>query len=404
MRGRRDMRASVYNPYSQGAPASLPEEPSAPAQTREIKPEYSAPAPISTGAPSSSETSFPSPGALPASTFSPFATSSTAAAGLAAGGGLGAAASMIRPMSRVGSGEEQDNQSIRSGRSLASTSTNSHANKHPELTSPGLNTSIIETVSAWFEDGQVTRSILIGELALAHISLDYAASLNSETIRLENFSALEKVAPNPAFLTPIEQRPGEYTLSLPHISRTAVAFKYQVQLPATSLASNAPLLITPAWKIEENQTSAIVSYGLNPAFELQGRTSLTLTNVTLVLHIEGAKASGCMSKPVGTFNKERNCIYWQLGDIELSPGAAPTKLLARFATDGLAKQGRCEARWEISGASAAGVGSGLGLSVQAHGGEDDPFKDEDGVGTMQVPGWRNVAAVRKIVSGTYQAV
>lgn len=117
-----------------------------------------------------------------------------------------------------------------------------------------------------------------------------------------------------------------------------------------------------------------------------------------------------MSKPVGTFNKDRNCIYWQLGDVELSAGMTQTKLLARFVTGDagvLAKQGRCEARWEIGGIQALGLGSGLGVSVRGGEGaiEDDPFKDE-GSSAVQTAaaGWKDVVAVRKLVAGTYQAL
>jgi hypothetical protein len=39
--------------------------------------------------------------------------------------------------------------------------------KHPEMHQPGFNASIVETVSAWFQHGQVTKAIVIGELALA---------------------------------------------------------------------------------------------------------------------------------------------------------------------------------------------------------------------------------------------
>lgn len=313
--------------------------------------------------------------------------------------------------STTGLGQELDNQSIRSGYSR--TSTSSQATKHPELPAPGLNASIVETLSAWFEHGQATRGVMIGEVALAYNASDFASSLSNETIRLDNFAALDKVAPNPAFLTQTE-RPGEYEISLSQISRTQIGFKYQVQLPSSGPGSYAPLIVTPAWKIEANQAYAILTYGLNPAFDRsqhQGQSGpIKLSNVALVLHLEGARASTCMSKPVGTFNKERNCIYWQIGDIELSDPSSGTsseqKLLARFATDGEARAGRIEARWELVG------GSGSALSVSVRGGsaggagEDDPFVDEDANANVNASGsarqgWSTVAGPRKVVSGTY---
>lgn len=56
-----------------------------------------------------------------------------------------------------------DTQSVRSGNSLGS-----HHTKHPELTGPGLNASIIETVSAHFEGGELKSTSVAGEVAFAN--------------------------------------------------------------------------------------------------------------------------------------------------------------------------------------------------------------------------------------------
>lgn len=56
-----------------------------------------------------------------------------------------------------------DTQSVRSGNSLGSAHT-----KHPELTGPGLNASIIETVSAHFEGGELKSTSVAGEVAFAN--------------------------------------------------------------------------------------------------------------------------------------------------------------------------------------------------------------------------------------------
>lgn len=59
-----------------------------------------------------------------------------------------------------------DSQSVRSGTSLGSFA---HT-KHPDMTGPGLNSSIIETVSARFEDGEVQNVSIAGEIAFAYNS------------------------------------------------------------------------------------------------------------------------------------------------------------------------------------------------------------------------------------------
>ena len=282
---------------------------------------------------------------------------------------------------------------------------NSAPIRHPEMHQPGLNASVVETVSAWFTHGQITKAIVIGELALSHTASE-ASTKTSEGIRLENFPVLEKVAPNPNFINQVPSKAGEYTVDLSQISRTTVAFKYQVHLNEGNLAAHVPMMLTPSWKVEPTQTSVILNYAFNPAFACPSGRSVSMRNVTVLITLEGVKASACQSKPVGTFSKEKSLIYWKLGDITLDGYAeAPHKLLARFSTETEAKPGMVEVRWEISGESVAGLGSGLALSQMAHSkdeGGSDPFADE---GTMTTPAgaWKEVPVLRKVVSGKYVA-
>lgn len=451
VRGRRDQRASVYGASSLATPEPVAEEaPAAPVRaptvTRDLDeitpaPGHASfqPAPYQPAAsPVASPAFSPAASTFPQTTSSAFSSSTSSAFPAAAsqkdvssafeptnssvfapsaslppvspsatsptfspyhGSAQAVAANIFRPGSRATPlGEEQDAQSIRSGRSLSSST--SQGNRHPDLSSPGLNTSIIETVSAWFEHGIVTRSVVIGEVALAYNAADFTSPFGTETIKLENFSALEKVAPNPAFLNQTADGSGEYTVDLRGIPRTTVAFKYQIYTPEPT-GAQAPLLITPAWRVEPTQASAILSYSLNPAFALNGRTSVTLSNVVLILHVDtaGARPASCQSKPVGTFDKSKSLIYWQLGDITLAAGAAPTKLLARFLTPGEAKPGHVEVKWDIVGEQ--GLGSGLAISVREEGGSGaDPFADESAAGAAS---WKRTPEIRKIVSGTYQS-
>lgn len=278
--------------------------------------------------------------------------------------------------------------------------------KHAEMTQPGLNGSVVETVSASFSSGQVTKAVVIGELALAHVALEGTPNASTKNIRLENFPVLEKVAPNPSFVTQIPSKSGEYSVNISQISRPAVAFKYQVHLEDSNLAAHAPVIITPSWKIEPKQTSVIVSYGFNPAFVSPTGRSVTMKNVVVVVNLDSTKAQACQSKPVGNFSKEKSLIYWRLGDITLDGYAeAPHKLIARFSTESEGKPGSVEGRWEITGDAAAGLGSGLGLSCSGASKEEgshDPFADEGGAGSP-TGAWKEVKVQRKLVSGTYKA-
>ena len=306
----------------------------------------------------------------------------------------------IRPFSRsTGVAEPStDNQSIRSGRSLATTG--SQGMRHPELHHAGLTASIVETVSTRIENGLISNSSLIGEIALAYNATDLGTPLGHEKIRLEKFSSLDKVAPNPGFIQHTSDSEGEYSVNLANITKTQVAFKYQLR--AEDANAQAPLLITPAVKIEPTQISVIVGYSLNPDFDMRGSQSITLSNVMLGLTLEGAKAISCLSRPVGTFSREKNLIFWQLNDITLVSEAQAGKLLARFATDVEAKGASAEMRWEISGDNIKEFGSGLSVSMVSHSEGADPFADEEGTSGLAAA-WKPVPAVKKLASGNYIA-
>lgn len=65
-----------------------------------------------------------------------------------------------------------DTTSIRSGRSL----THNVAAKHADMHQPGLNASIIETISAIFEDGEAKTAKISGEVALIYNGSDFDSS------------------------------------------------------------------------------------------------------------------------------------------------------------------------------------------------------------------------------------
>lgn len=302
-----------------------------------------------------------------------------------------------------------DTQSIRSGRSLSSSA--STTVKHPDLHEPGLNASLVETVSAWFEQGNVTKAMVIGQVALAFNPVDIAAGpFGTENIRLENFPVLEKVAPNPAFIEHTPEQPGNYTVDLSKITKTSVAFHFQLHVDDDNLASLPPLILSPLWKTEPTQISAILNYSLNPKFDLRGATSITVRNLILVIRLEpGTKAISCQSKPSGTFSRDKALIYWRLGDVTLSREQPSPSIRVRFFTDGEGKPGNTEARWEISGEQSLTLGSNLGVSISGalndNKPEADPFADMDeNAPPSPAVGWKPVATVKRIASGTYLGV
>ena len=291
--------------------------------------------------------------------------------------------------------------------------------QHPELHEPGLNASIIETVSTWLSGGVVSRSFVIGEVALAH---NPPASPDSgvpdpatEVLRLENFQALEKVAANPAFVTSVvsekgketmgtDDRAGEYSITLSAIKRSAatVALKYQVHVDDANLSAFSPVLFMPAWQIQDSQASVIVVYTINPAFIHGSSTALRLKNVTVSVGLDttadvGKATSAMMAPQVGaSFKRKHSLVVWKFPELVVDP--EHKKLLGRFVTIGPpAKAGTIEARWELPQIT----GSGLGLSTLS-GEASDPFADEStAVGTSR--SFKAVPCVQKLVSGRYTA-
>lgn len=105
-------------------------------------------------APSSSRREDQSDGAMPSIAGSPPASSSSFPR-------PAPAAALASEASIAGT---SDTQSVRSGNSLGSLA---HA-KHPDMAGPGLNSSIVETVSAVFEDGVVKSASITGEIAFVN--------------------------------------------------------------------------------------------------------------------------------------------------------------------------------------------------------------------------------------------
>ncbi|KAK2040806.1 SAFF domain-containing protein [Colletotrichum somersetense] len=354
VRGRRDVRNTIYVP-----PPSMPE------------PELT------------SENPFPTSPSLPSQSSKP-----TTVAALASEASIAATS---------------DTQSIRSANSLVSLA---HL-KHPEMHEPGLNASVIETVSATFEDGTVTSAKVHGEIAFA-----YQAAGNSrpdhETIRINNFPSLEVIGPNRIFVQNTG-RSDEFSLDLSHLNKTATAFTYRVHSGdenGAGLVAQVPLLLRPAWKPQGDKLGLLLQYSLNPASNLTA--PVTLHNVVFVATYEGAKASGAQTKPTGTHLKDKHLVYWRLGDLTLT--AETQKIVCRIigAENAEPKPGHIEARWEMTPEN---LSSGISISrleeTKGKGKDEeaDPFADDNPT-SPALPAdrqWVDVQMVKKVTSGKYEA-
>jgi hypothetical protein len=419
IRGRRDVRNTVYMP-SLSASESIPEDTTAATATA----------------------ASPSSPALPTMSSRPSAVSAL--------------------VSESSMGGTSDTQSVRSGMSLG----NQTQHKHPEMHATGLNTSIIEYVSASFEDGEVKSAKINGEIAFAY-NPDPSSSnpgmaslslyslekqiINTErtdtatehmTIRINNFASLSAIGPNRIVVNNVSNSPDEFSLDLSHLTRPSPSFTYRLQTDSDSgsdpaaLAPHCPLVIKPAWKPTGDKLGLVLQYRLNPASNLP--RPVTLSNVFISATYEGARASGAQSKPPSVHLKDKHVVYWKLGDVTLTEDWG--KILCRIVGEGGAepRPGHVEARWEYNlvaplseeqqiaegdegkndDAGAIVVGSGISISrlVESKGKEravdeevedDDPFADGNARAVTPSPKvartWAAVPTVRKLASGKYEA-
>ncbi|RPA79098.1 hypothetical protein BJ508DRAFT_145823 [Ascobolus immersus RN42] len=311
-----------------------------------------------------------------------------------------------------------DTPSIRSSHSITSHSPHAPLH-HPTPLTPGLSASLIHSLSVTLTHGTPTRALCSAELAFTYNPTTPTSDPTKRLIRLTSLPPLDRLYPNPALLQPTSNK-DEYTLTLPPRGPTC-ALRLQLSLPPQL----APLIITPAWKLESDKASLILSYRLNPACTLP--RPVTLKNVVFVTGVEGVRVGGCQSKPVGTFSRERGRLAWKVGEVVLED-ETPKKLLARFTTEGVGRVQPVEARWEVEGgwgsvSFGAGEGEGEGGEEKEFGPigvevweeeetegekEVDPFADDATEGESVASGpkgeWREVETVRRVVGGKYIAM
>jgi hypothetical protein len=292
---------------------------------------------------------------------------------------------------------------------------------HPDLYESGLNASIIETVNAWFSEGTVTKSFVVGELALAHNPTP-GAPAESTRIRLDNFPVLEKVAANPHFVhEATNENRGEYEIQLGSISRPmpTVAFKYQVHLDASNPSAYCPVIFKPVWKLQENQASAIIFYTINPSFVSYPVESIVLKNVVLTVGLDIAAEDEATKQPRdsvahatsalmhpnqgASFRRKNSTVTWRIPELEVkAPGADDGKFLVRFSTSTSGpRKGNVEAKFELS-TTASGSRLGISRVSDASPKEVDPFADEAAQRAASTA-WQEVPTVRKLVAGKYVA-
>ncbi|KAG0154864.1 hypothetical protein PDIDSM_435 [Penicillium digitatum] len=329
----------------------------------------------------------------------------------------------IAPSTATDDHTMSDTTSVRSGHTMHGPG----ASIHPDLYESGLNASVIETINAWFSEGNVTKSSVVGELALVNNATPGHA-IERTRIRLNNFQMLEKVAANPHFVQEVskdagDDKRGEYDIQLGSISRPmpTVAFKYQLHVDPTTPSAYCPVIFRPVWNLEELQASAIIYYTLNPSFMSHKSKSITLKNLVLTINLDTATEDKTTKQPresvahaitaamypnIGaTFRRKTSTVTWRIPELEVKAATTPdvdSKFLVRFVTSTPGpRKGTVEAKFELRGAESA---SQLGISRAASDEEQkeaDPFADGDRELPLFATSWLGVPTTRKLISGKY---
>lgn len=223
-------------------------------------------------------------------------------------------------------------------RSAASSSMGGGAIVHPDLSGPGLQASIIESVSAIITNGEPVKAMVVGECAVlnnAPVTSDNDKALCA--LILPSGISLKRGVANPEVACERESNGAgvqKFELSLKAAQRKCVAFKYQYNVgDGAAAAEFLPLIITSRVKHEPGQSSIILEISGNKRFRARGG-QINLCDVSVTLRMDGSALVpvSCQSKPAGEFVRRTGTIVWRLGTLAVSP-YSKTMHLARFIFD-----------------------------------------------------------------------
>ena len=253
----------------------------------------------------------------------------------------------------------------------------------------GLNASVAEVMNATFKEGVLQDSHLIGEIALNYVP---NPSLNGGlpvgiNLKINNAAKFDKVILNQAFVEQVEQE--NFKVNPQFIdSRVLGAIKYSIKEPL------APIVVHPMWKFEQHQASVVLTIKIAP-FVPERVRKLILEDFVVYASIDGAQATNALSKPQGSFSKEKRRITWRFKEpLVLDRDGEDTRLIARFITDGLAQESK----------------KGISIKFILHEQEDEPITVGSGISLagqeLDVDNpfggdWNTISTATTLAAGNY---
>lgn len=274
------------------------------------------------------------------------------------------------------------------GSSTSLTGQNLFQHTSLESSALGLNASIAELINATFKDGVLQDSQLIGEIALNYVT---NTAMNSPlpieiNLKIPKAGSFTKVMLNQAFLERVDAE--DFKINPQFIDgRTLGAIKYSMKNPVT------PIVIHPVWRFEPHQASVVLTLKFSPTVP-QEVNQLVLEDLVVFVSIDGAEATSALSKPQGSFSKEKKRIIWRFKEPVVLQRGGEERLIARFLTDRTAHESEkgVEAKFIIhdEGATKTGVGSDIALEYQELD-ENNPFGGS----------WNLASTTRTVAAGNY---
>lgn len=227
---------------------------------------------------------------------------------------------------------------------------------------PGLRASLTETLNVSMRAGSIQRVQINGEI---HVSLRFNSSSPSNGpihIRLTSFEQLEKIAPNPAYLAQVPDRPGEYFLNSEVLAgatnkagmKGTLLFKYQVHVAPGKEESIIPFILEPAFSCKSGETRMILNYRPTSSTSISPNS---LSDISLTAQFApGVNVSNVQAKPPGgVWSPSTRRMTWPVPSL-----TDAGKIIARFTTE----EGEMVPQGVVATWSAEGMlSSGLGVEV-----------------------------------------
>ncbi|OZJ02806.1 hypothetical protein BZG36_04275 [Bifiguratus adelaidae] len=239
------------------------------------------------------------------------------------------------------------NQSVRpTVDSPPTASENPFGSDSQEIATFTVEADMTETVNVLVTNGEVTKTLIAGEISLA---IPHVPATATETlIRLVNNDSLERVVANPAFLKPTDDQPDLYRLNLAAFrglaDQSVVVIKYQPKVSLEQPETFLPLMVKPYFKTSESQTLLLVKYALDPTvLYIDGNFTLDALSVSVPLQY----VTDVQSQPEAQWDSTQETLTWTLTEVP----HGEQRLMAKLATSAEAATSTLRSSFTLSNCS-----------------------------------------------------